>query len=311
MVPVSAEDAATIAEAVVGLGPSPTLKGIDGVVAIALNLSIDDANVADIGWSVGTPLEEAWADAQAKAALKTLAKGLNITFNPSLSDRLSTILLDRNVETVGVADGQDPEVMKYTVSGLPVMHRGLSRSVTANQFKSLGFAMGLVAFILSVAFRSVRVGLLATAPTALTLLMIYGTMGGLGISLDIGTSMLASLIIGAGVDYAVHVLSAWYGHDDEPLGCAALRSTARVGPAVWTNAVMVAVGFFVLTLGEARPLKNVGGLTAAAMLLAAAVTFLVIPLLARRRRYGLAPEPTDPADVYIPSGLLGPRDPGD
>jgi predicted RND superfamily exporter protein len=311
MVPVSAEDAATIAEAVVGLGPSPTAEGIDGVVAIALNLNIDDANVADVGWSVGTPLEEAWADAQAKAALKTLAKGLNITLNPSLSDRLSTILLDRNVETVGVADGQDPEVMKYTVSGLPVMHRGLSRSVTANQFKSLGFAMGMVTLILSVAFRSVRVGLLATAPTALTLLMIYGTMGGLGISLDIGTSMLASLIIGAGVDYAVHVLSAWYGHDDEPLGCAALRSTARVGPAVWTNAVMVAVGFFVLTLGEARPLKNVGGLTAAAMLLAAAVTFLVIPLLARRRRYGLAPEPTDPSDVYIPSGLLGPRDPGD
>ena len=61
---------------------------------------------------------------------------------------------------------------------------------------------------------------------------------------------------------------------------------------------MVAVGFFVLTLGEARPLKNVGGLTAAAMIVAAAVTFLVIPVLARRRFYALAPEPEDPADVY-------------
>jgi len=305
MVVVTAEEAHTIAEAVVGLGPSPTPEGIDSAVATALNLSVEDTNVADIGWSVGTPLDEAWADAQAQAALEAIANGLNITLNPSLSARLSTTLLDRNVETVGMADGQDPAVMKYTVSGLPVMHRGLSRSVTANQFKSLGFAMGLVAIILSVAFRSLRVGLLATAPTALTLLIIYGTMGGLGISLDIGTSMLASLIIGAGVDYAVHVLSAWYGHDDEPIGCAALRSTARVGPAVWTNAVMVAVGFFVLTLGEARPLKNVGTLTAAAMLVAAAVTFLVIPLLARRRRYGLAPEPTDPSDVYIPDGLLG------
>ena len=58
------------------------------------------------------------------------------------------------------------------------------------------------------------------------------------------------------------------------------------------------VGFFVLTLGEARPLKNVGGLTAAAMIVAAAVTFLVIPVLARRRFYALAPEPEDPADVY-------------
>jgi predicted RND superfamily exporter protein len=307
MVIVSPETAQAISEAVVALGASPSPQSIDGAVATAMNLGADDTSVADIGWSLGAPLDEAWADAQAKASLETIASGLGIALNPSLSARLSTVLLDRNVETVGVVDGSDPAVMKYTVSGLPVMHRGLSRSVTANQFKSLGFAMGLVAVILSIAFRSIRVGLLATAPTALTLLIIYGTMGALGISLDIGTSMLASLIIGAGVDYAVHVLSAWYAHDDEPIGCAALRSTARVGPAVWTNAVMVAVGFFVLTLGEARPLKNVGVLTAGAMLVAAAVTFLVIPLLARRRRYGLAPESTDPSDVYIPDGLLGLR----
>jgi len=193
--------------------------------------------------------------------------------------------------------------MRYTVSGLPVMHRGLSQSVTANQFRSLGFALGLVALILSIAFRSVRAGLLATAPTALALLIVYGAMGAMGISLDIGTSMLASLIIGAGVDYAVHVLSAWYATEDEPLEQAVLRATARVGPAVWTNAVMVAVGFFVLTLGEARPLKNVGGLTAAAMIVAALTTFLVIPVLARRRRYALAPEEEDPADVYMTVGV--------
>ena len=63
-----------------------------------------------------------------------------------------------------------------------------------------------MALILSIAFRSLRAGLVATAPTALALLVIYGAMGAAGISLDIGTSMLASLIIGAGVDYAVHFL---------------------------------------------------------------------------------------------------------
>jgi hypothetical protein len=37
------------------------------------------------------------------------------------------------------------------------------------------------------------------------------------------------------------------------------------------------------------------------MIVAALVTFLVIPVLARRRRYALAPEEEDPADVYMPS----------
>ena len=41
----------------------------------------------------------------------------------------------------------------------------------------------------------------------------------------------------------------------------------------------------VLTLGEARPLQNVGSLTAAAMLVSALVTYVLIPALARKHRY--------------------------
>ena len=44
------------------------------------------------------------------------------------------------------------------------------------------------------------------------------------IGLDIGTSMLASIIIGAGVDYAVHLLAAWRCAEGEPLAKAAARS---------------------------------------------------------------------------------------
>ena len=115
-------------------------------------------------------------------------------------------------------------------------------------------------------------------------------MGARGVSLDIGTSMLASLIIGAGVDYAVHMLSAWRTPQDSPddLVSAAEFAARTTGPAIWTNAGMVAAGFFILTLGDARPLQNVGLLTASAMLLAALATFLVIPAFAQKRSYSKA-----------------------
>ena len=72
--------------------------------------------------------------------------------------------------------------------------------------------------------------------------------------------------------------------------------------AIWTNAAMVAIGFFVLTLGDARPLRNVGALTATAMLVAAIATFLMVPLLAGKRRYTSRVEATDPADEgLVPS----------
>src|SRR5690606_14938134 len=120
-----------------------------------------------------------------------------------------------------------------------------------------------------------------------TLVAVYGAMGALGVNLDIGTSMLASIIVGAGVDYAVHLLAAWKGPD---LARAAERAGEQAGPGIWINALMVALGFFVLTFGEAKPLQNVGGLTAAAMLGAGLATFLTIPALARRTRYAADPE---------------------
>jgi predicted RND superfamily exporter protein len=157
--------------------------------------------------------------------------------------------------------------------------------VLANQASSLGFALLTVTLALSLRFRSVSAGAVAAAPTGLSLLIIYGAMGLLGVRLDIGTSMLASLVIGAGVDYAVHLMSAWEAREPEPPEAGGVRAGARAGVAVWINALAVAIGFFVLTLGEARPLRNVGGLTAAAMVVAASCTFAVLPVLARRRRY--------------------------
>ena len=129
----------------------------------------------------------------------------------------------------------------------------------------------------------------------LTLLVVYGGMGLLGVHLDIGTSMLASLTTGAGVDYAVHLLAAWKGPPGQgkattaDLQHAATYSSFLVGRAIWTNALMVAGGFIVLTMGEARPLQNVGGLTAAAMMVAALATFATIPVLARKRAYDARP----------------------
>lgn len=188
----------------------------------------------------------------------------------------------------------------WRVTGLPTMHRGLSTSVQHNQTMTLSVALLLVVVIMSVLFRSLRAGLMAAAPTALTLLVVYGGMGALGLQLDMGTSMLAGLILGAGVDYAAHLLAGYGAADKEaPFGAAtpASRAAYSVGPAIWTNALTIAVGYSVLTLGEAKPLQNVGALTAAAMVVAAAATFFLLPLLAGKRRFVAS---CDPGDFLLP-----------
>ncbi|RME19301.1 MAG: hypothetical protein D6806_18550, partial [Deltaproteobacteria bacterium] len=177
------------------------------------------------------------------------------------------------------------------VTGLPVMHRGLSASTRANQVRSLVSALLSVLFVMAVFFRSFWSALLVSVPTMFTLLVIYGFMGLAGVKLDIGTAMLACLVLGAGVDYAVHLTSAWRCENGD-LVEAARRAAAETGPAIWINAVCVAAGFLVLATGEARPVRNVGTLTAAAMMVAAMATFVLVPLLARKKRYRPVPDET-------------------
>jgi predicted RND superfamily exporter protein len=281
-----------LAEPLVGLGPGAGEESLTRTLAGSLQRPEDDALVGDLAFSVAAPLAEIWNKQCAVRRAGWLIEDVGLEVPESAKGQrfvaaLCTTLLDLKNPTAMLPAGPDAATgsLELRVTGLPVMHRGLSISATSNQIKSLIFALVLVVLIMSVYLRSVFSGLLVATPTLLTLLVIYGGMGLLGVRLDIGTAMLASLILGAGVDYAVHLVSAWHVRAGEPLREAAAWAANFAGPAIWTNAIMVCVGFFVLTLGEARPLKNVGGLTATAMIVAALATFICIPVLARKRFY--------------------------
>ncbi len=290
-VPLSDPAAQAVAQALAALGPDPADDASLAAIEQALTEAGEDpASGFDVQLAVSQPLSDAWRHAGAAARVRALLAALRLPLptggtGERLTDRMVAAVQDLGAPTAlapAEAGADGAASLAWTVSGMPVLYQGLSRSVTANQFKSLGLALTLVFLIMTVMYRSVSTGLLATAPTALTLVAVYGGMGWMGVHLDIGTSMLASIILGAGVDYAVHLLAAWEGDDALSAAEAAVEETSH---PIWTNAFMVAAGFFVLTLGDARPLENVGTLTSAAMLAAAFCTFLVIPLLAGRTRY--------------------------
>jgi predicted RND superfamily exporter protein len=294
-----------LAAALAALGPEP---GDDSLLS-AIRATVRSAGVQrptgsteptdqqltlidDLEFSVGAALRETWSQETARTAARKLVTSSSLALPPGdagarLLEQLAAAILDLDSPSAMVDATVDTVTgtLHWQVTGLPVLHRGLSRSVTQNQTRSLAFALILVLGLMSLFFRSPLAGMLATAPTVLTLLLIFGVMGALGVHLDIGTSMLSSIIIGAGVDYGVHLLAGWRGSGDNMLQHAARNAAGTTSEAIWTNAAMVAVGFFVLTLGESRPLHNVGSLTATAMLCAAAATFVVIPMLARRGRY--------------------------
>ena len=275
------------------LGPVPEEEQLRQVLEKFLtDCCQEPAEVAEDLWlSLQTPIAQVWQEELARTQARKILASVGLDEREQkysiLIENLALTLVEYYQGQVLLAAETQPPVVKISaaVTGLPLMHRGLAASATANQLKSVFFALVLVVVIMTFYLRSFTGGLLVTSPTLLTLLLVYGGMGLLGVRLDIGTAMLASLVLGAGVDYAAHLTTAWYGNPGETVDDAAARAARETGPAIWTNAITVAAGFFILTLGEAKPVKNVGGLTAAAMIIAAGATFLLIPVLVRRLRY--------------------------
>lgn len=309
-----------VAKSLAALGAKPTDEKMTEAVSTALEKPASDEMVQDLVVTVRKPLVEIWRRATTAAAAKQFV-GATKTMVPAgpEGDRfltaMATTLMDLDAPTVALspASGEEGRPLPVAVTGLPVMHAGLSQSVEANQWRSLGFSLGMVLIIMMALFRSLFSGILGILPIILTTSIIYGGMGAIGVKLDIGTSMLASLIIGAGVDYAVHLMVSWQAPEGSDLGASAGKAMRETAPAIWVNAWMVAAGFFVLTLGDARPLQNVGGLTAAAMISAALATMLVIPLLARKLSYYRnpirileTPLPSEAPDADIATGANRP-----
>ena len=198
-------------------------------------------------------------------------------------ERVVAVLADpyASLPAAQAQGAENTEVVDFTVSGYPLVYEGMNDAVRRNQTLSLLTSMALVILTLSLFFRSLRIGIVASLPAGLTLLVMFAVMGVLRIPMDVGTSMIASIALGVGIDYAVHLVWRHGTPAPEDADEALESSLAATGWGIVINALEVTVGFGLLVFGTLVPTQNVGLLTAIAMMVSAASTLVLVPALVR------------------------------
>lgn len=160
------------------------------------------------------------------------------------------------------------------------------RAILTDQLGSIAWSLvgiGLILFL--VLRRLAHVGVIL-APILAAAGLVFGAVGYLGLPLGIATSMFLALSIGSGTDFSLHFFHAY--REAQAAGAehaaAVGRSLATAGRAVRWNAVVLGLGFLVLTLSSLPPNRVLGLLLAAAMLAAYLMTVLLLPRLLRTTR---------------------------
>jgi predicted RND superfamily exporter protein len=175
------------------------------------------------------------------------------------------------------------------LTGMPSIYTTMNNSIIRSQFSSLAIAVVLTLIVVGSILKSFIKGVYATVPILSTIIILFGFMGYAGISLDIATVLVASIALGIGVDYSIHVIS----HFDHVIKATydlntALEETILIsGKAVLINVLSVTGGFLVLMFSQMVPLQNFGLLVAISMICSGTGSLSLLPailIIAHRKK---------------------------
>ncbi len=195
----------------------------------------------------------------------------------ALEEYLSPRLRDL---TEGDYKGHD---VKYHFSGdLPAAVE-VVRATVINQLRSIGWTLLGIFLLLLLAFRKVQGALIVMVPVLAADWILFAGLGYAGVPLGIATSMFASLTIGVGIDYALHLRYS-YGRTiavESDHASAMVVSLGSTGRAIRLNAFALGIGLLVLSFSSIPPNRALGVLLASAMMTCYGTTLLFLPRLLR------------------------------
>jgi len=176
---------------------------------------------------------------------------------------------------------QLPEHMAARATGNPVLMNQAIQDIMWGQVKSVFLSLVIVYGILSALFLSFRIGIIAIIPNILPVVVYFGTLGIMGISLNPSTSLIAPMILGVAIDDTIHYFSRFNRiarqHPD-PKRATVLTLGVTGRPVTYTS-LALCVGFLVLTTSDLRMQAQVGGMASFALLVAWLSDLFLTPAL--------------------------------
>ncbi len=168
-------------------------------------------------------------------------------------------------------------------TGLFVLLTYLIESLMGDQLSSFLISAVALVGLMTMAYRSVPIAFIMLVPNLFPIVMVIGTMGWIGLPVNIATAMIASVSMGLTIDSSIHYLASYrQARSQGKSFVQAVHATHQgVGMAlVFANFALIA-GFTVLTLSNFIPLVYFGVLVSVAMLGGLIGNLVLMPLLLR------------------------------
>jgi predicted RND superfamily exporter protein len=170
---------------------------------------------------------------------------------------------------------------QFELTGLAVLYNNMLQSLFSSQIGSLSLVFIVIALMLLLIFKSLKIMLIGLMPNIFVAISVIGLLGILGIPLDIMTITVAAISVGMAVDNTIHYI---YRYKKEikitkSPESALVNAHTTTGRAIFYTAATIAAGFSILALSNFFPTRLFGIFTALAMLIAFVSSLSLLPNL--------------------------------
>jgi predicted RND superfamily exporter protein len=163
---------------------------------------------------------------------------------------------------------------------VPIVYKA-QRALLENLIQSSFWSFVTITPLIMMVCRSIFGGGVVMLPNVLPVLVVFGGMGWLGISVDIGSMMAASIALGVAVDDTIHYLT-WYREGLNKLGerrAAIVYAYRRAGPPTLQAALISGLGLSVFAFSTFTPTQKMGWMMMTILLAGVVAELIMMPAI--------------------------------
>ncbi len=169
------------------------------------------------------------------------------------------------------------------IAGDAIVGKASIDEINENQLRSLALSVMSAIIMLIILFRITKgsyvLGVIAAIPIMMVVTWNWLLMYALGISLNVMTNTIASLCVGLGVDYGIHITHRFVEESSKfySLRSSLLRATGRIGRGMIGASTTTIASIGILTFSTIPPLSNFALILSFSIFSAFVASLLVLP----------------------------------
>lgn len=171
--------------------------------------------------------------------------------------------------------------LELNIEGYMPLYVLMINYITKSLLLSFLGAFMMVIIMLFVYIRNIKITLISLITNIIPVSSVVLIMVAFKISLDMGTVMIAAIMLGVAVDDTMHLLHSYMNNIDKGMSVNKAVDNAIIitGPALLASTIALATGFLIIGLSSVKSLHNFGILCAFVVIITLIADTLLLPVI--------------------------------